>query len=79
MCRELGRWLRVAGYDAAFADKGAADDSIYRFALEEARLLITRDHYFKSLDPQEQNTIFLLNDNLDSNAEQLRNYGLDIG
>lgn len=77
MCIELGRWLRIAGYDTVIVEKPLKDDLIFKWAIKEERLLLTRDHYFKNLDPEEKNIILLSSDDLDACADQLREEGVD--
>lgn len=43
MLTGLGRWLRAAGHDTVIAPPGTADRVLLTQALEEDRLLITRD------------------------------------
>jgi hypothetical protein len=46
MCGKLASYLRMCGYDAAYAlDRGVeADDRLLALADEEGRTLVTRDH-----------------------------------
>jgi hypothetical protein len=43
MLIKLGRWLRTAGYDTRIADIGMTDRQVMDQAVNEQRLLITRD------------------------------------
>lgn len=43
MLSRLGRWLRAAGYDTAIAESADADSVLLQRAVEEERLLVTRD------------------------------------
>jgi hypothetical protein len=43
MLHRLGRWLRAAGYDTAIASGGITDADLLRTAVEEGRVLLTRD------------------------------------
>ncbi len=43
MLKNLGQWLRVAGYDVLILPDGTADRQLVERAREEGRLLITRD------------------------------------
>ena len=43
MLQRLGRWLRAAGYDTLIARNAESDYELLRQALDEGRLLITRD------------------------------------
>jgi uncharacterized protein len=42
MIGRLARWLRIAGYDTRF-DPHVADGDLVRIALEEGRIILTRD------------------------------------
>jgi len=46
MLKGLGKWLRAAGYDTLVAAPGASDRDLLACAIEEKRLLITRDRSF---------------------------------
>lgn len=43
MLQRLGRWLRAAGYDTLIARDAESDYQLLRQAIDEGRLLITRD------------------------------------
>lgn len=43
MLMRLGRWLRAAGYDTAIQEEATTDRALLRRALDEGRLLVTRD------------------------------------
>ncbi len=77
MCAELGRWLRAAGYDTVIVDVSMDDRAIFQRAVEEKRLLLTRDRYFKELDPKGETVVFLEGEEIDDWAEQLRERGVD--
>ncbi len=72
MCSQLGRWLRIAGYDTIIIDTPIADKDIFQRAVQEDRLLLTRDQYFQKLDPSKKTVIYLKEDALDSQAQQLK-------
>lgn len=59
MLAGLGRWLRIAGYDTKIIADRMDDQAILEIALKEHRLLLTRDHHFLTLKPQNQQIIFL--------------------
>lgn len=42
MCGKLARWLRILGYDVRY-DASLDDDDLVEMALEEDRVLLTRD------------------------------------
>lgn len=72
MCSELGRWLRIAGYDTEIIQTSMLDQKIFEKAVKDQRLLLTRDKYFKQLDPEGKTAIYLRSENLDEWAEQLK-------
>jgi uncharacterized protein with PIN domain len=43
MLKGLGRWLRAAGYDTLILEDGEDDAALLQRAVEEGRLLLTRD------------------------------------
>jgi poly-gamma-glutamate capsule biosynthesis protein CapA/YwtB (metallophosphatase superfamily)/uncharacterized protein with PIN domain len=71
MCAELGRWLRTAGYDTVIISASLQDQKIFQQAVEEKRLLLTRDKHFKELDPERKTVIYLRGEDLDGWAGQL--------
>lgn len=77
MLQRLCRWLRAAGYDVALAELGAADREIMRAAVDQERMLLTRDREF--LDRREASSVFFLaTDDLDTQAALLRDQlGID--
>lgn len=77
MCQELGRWLRTAGYDTAIIDTPMDDHKIYEQAVQEKRLLLTRDKMFKTYDPSGKIVIYLKEESLDGWAAQLKEMGVD--
>ncbi len=77
MCCDLGRWLRTAGYDTAFAEPSESDRNIYEKALKEGRILLTRDRHFKEIDTEGKTVFFLNGETLDEWVEQLRGAGID--
>lgn len=77
MCSELGRWLRTAGYDTAIIDTPMEDQKIFEKAIKEKRVLISRDKYFKKIDPERKIVIFLKSESLDDWAQQLKEEGID--
>lgn len=72
MCAELGRWLRVAGYDTAIIDNSCSDAAILERAVREGRLLLSRDRDFTRLDPEQKASLYLKGESLDGWANQLR-------
>lgn len=77
MCGELGRWLRVAGYDTVIEENSSSDREIFERAVLEGRLLITKDRHFLSIDPERKTIVYLLGESLDEWVEQLKKQGVD--
>lgn len=77
MCSQLGRWLRTAGYDTAIVETPLQDREIFKIAIEEKRLLLTRDKHFKDIDPEGKTVIYLRGEALDGWAEQLKEEEVD--
>lgn len=75
MCLELGRWLRAAGYDVTLAPETLSDKELFDMALEEHRLLLTKD---KELAEKGEPAVYLHGEDLDGWAKQLRDeWGVD--
>ncbi len=72
MCAELGKWLRIAGYDTVIIEGAMDDKKIFEKAVEENRCLITRDKYFLKLDPEQKTVIYLKEEGLSEWMEQLK-------
>ncbi|NGX38154.1 MAG: putative polyglutamine synthesis accessory protein [Chlamydiae bacterium] len=72
MCAELGKWLRVAGYDTEIIHTPLQDRQVFKKAIEEECLLITRDRDFEKFDPEGKTVICLRGEALDEWAEQLK-------
>src|SRR5262245_36031482 len=72
MCSQLGKWLRIAGYDTVIIETSMPDEKIFQMDLEEHRFLLTRDRVLKELDPQQKTIIYLRSENLDDWAFQLK-------
>lgn len=58
MILDLGRWLRAAGYDAAFVGTSERDADILRHSLTEERWLLTRDTEFLEMKQAKEILIF---------------------
>ncbi|QLH74845.1 MAG: Mut7-C RNAse domain-containing protein [Methanomassiliicoccales archaeon] len=66
MLGSLAKWLRILGYDTTY-EKDKKDDEILKLAIEEGRVLLTRD---KGLARSaEDNALYIESDDID---EQLR-------
>lgn len=77
MCSELGRWLRVAGYDTRIINAPMEDEYIFQQAIKENRFLLTRDKHFKKIDPEAKIVIYLHQEKLDEWAQQLKSEGVN--
>lgn len=72
MCANLGKWLRIAGYDTLVISISLKDSQIYEMAKKEDRKVISKDHHFKEMDPALERVIFLSGEDLDEWALQLK-------
>lgn len=72
MCSELGRWLRIAGYDTEIVRGSVPDEEIYKKAVAENKVVVTRDRVFKERYPQEKRIIYLRTEDIEQWAVQLR-------
>lgn len=72
MCSELGRWLRIAGYDTDIVETSLPDRKIFQSAIREGRFLLTRDKFFKEIDPEGRIVIYLKGESLEGWADQLK-------
>jgi uncharacterized protein with PIN domain len=43
MLARVGRWLRIAGYDTVWCERGAPDDDVLALAREGGRILLSAD------------------------------------
>ena len=68
MCADLGKWLRIAGYDTSIIDSDLSDKEIWNLAMQENRCLFTKDSDFK----EKKNVILLKGESLEDWAEQLK-------
>ena len=71
MLQRLGRWLRAAGYDVVMAVEGETDYELLRQAIEEKRLLITRDREMAKMRRAKDTVILLQADSLEACAKEL--------
>lgn len=72
MCSKVGHWLRIAGYDTAIVEASMSDQDIFKKAVNEKRLLLTSDKYFKELDLKGDTIFYLKSSLLDDWAEKLK-------
>jgi len=71
MLQRLGRWLRAAGYDTVIATDAEPDYYLLRQAIEQDRLLVTRDRELSQHRSARDNVILLDCDSLEECAEEL--------
>ena len=71
MLQRLGRWLRAAGYDTVIAKNAEADYQLLRQAIDEGRLLITRDRQLHEHRRAEGTVIFIDGVNMEQYAASL--------
>lgn len=71
MLAGLGRWLRIAGYDAAIAEPGRCDRDLVHQAHAEDRILLTRDRGLVDIRRAGERTIVLDGDGIDAWAREL--------
>ena len=78
MLTGLGRWLRIAGYDTAIAERGCRDRDLVEQALAEHRVLLTRDRRLVEIRNANDRAIVLEGDGIDACAAELaRRLSLD--
>ena len=71
MLQRLGRWLRAAGYDTLIATDTKADYHLLRQAIDEDRLLITRDKELSQHRRAKGHVVLLHANTLDECAAEL--------
>lgn len=71
MLAGLGRWLRVAGYDTAIAERGCPDRDLVAQACREERILLTRDRRLVEIRRARDRTLVLAADGIDTCAAEL--------
>lgn len=72
MCLELGRWLRIAGYDVEFAEPLEKDSDLLERARLQGRLLLTRDLSFSREQKGRGVLVYLRGEEIEAWALQLR-------
>lgn len=78
MLKGLGRWLRVAGYDTLILEDGEEDAALLQRAVEEGRLLLTRDRPLMDYREATGTVILLQCSGLSQCASELtRRLGID--
>lgn len=73
----LGKWLRAAGYDTLLIDTNAHDRDILKMAMDEQRILLTRDRHFLHMQPAYGKIIFL-NENSEEDCIKELNRQLSV-
>lgn len=59
MLGKIARWLRMLGYDAKYVNDGS-DDEILKIALDEERIILTRDYQlFRKANLQGAKAVFV--------------------
>ena len=71
MLIRLGKWLRAAGYDTVIIEDSIPDDEIFSLALQEDRLLITRDRHFLEMKDANDRVVWLESNEVDECAKEL--------
>ncbi len=78
MLMGLGRWLRIAGYDTAIAERGCRDRDLVEQAHAQRRILLTRDRRLVEIRGAKDRTVILENNGIDACARELvRRFALD--
>ena len=72
MLGALARWLRAAGHDAALAAAGTAAAALLRQAVEEGRVLVSRDRGLVADASKRTAALLLTEEDLDGQARRLR-------
>ena len=67
----MGRWLRIAGYDTAIAERGYRDRDLVEQAHAEDRILLTRDRRLVEIRRAHDRTIVLNGNGIDACASEL--------
>ena len=71
MLQRLGRWLRAAGYDTVIAINATPDYYLLRQAIDENRLLLTRDRKLTEHRRAIGNVVLLSCNSLDECVQEL--------
>ena len=77
MLRDLGRWLRAAGYDTVIAAGGLPDRALAARCAEEDRVLLTKDRHLATAVAGTASVVLVPGDAIDETARALR-IALDI-
>lgn len=71
MLMGLGRWLRIAGFDTAIAERGRRDRELVEQARAEERILLTRDRRLVEIRGASDRTLVLASEGIDAWASEL--------
>lgn len=71
MLAGLGRWLRIAGYNTAIAERGRRDRDLVEQAHTERRILLTRDRHLVQIRGANDRTVILQGDKINACAIEL--------
>ena len=78
MLGRLARWLRAAGHDARFADCADDDRHLLESAIEEGRILLTRDRGLAERKSARGRVLLLQSETVSMQARELkRRLGVD--
>lgn len=78
MLAGLGRWLRIAGYGTAIAERGRRDRDLVKQAHDERRMLLTRDRHLVQIRQANDRSIVLEANDIDACADEpVRRLSLD--
>ncbi|MCS6862051.1 MAG: Mut7-C RNAse domain-containing protein [Abditibacteriales bacterium] len=76
MCGKLARWLRIVGYDVRY-DASLDDDDLVEIALEEDRVLLTRDAKMLLRRDLPPHLLIVSDDWKEQLAQVVQHFGLD--
>ena len=67
----LARWLRAAGYDTGLAGNGVDDRDLMAEAINDDRLILTRDHKFLERRGAKAHVYRVVSGNIDEQAQEI--------
>lgn len=71
MFARLGKWLRAAGYDTKIVENALKDEQVLLLAIEEKRLLLTRDKHFLKIKAAEGKILYFPENHLANCIQRL--------
>jgi len=71
MLKKLGQWLRIAGHDVIMLPDGSDDRQLFDLAVQEHRLLLTRDSKLNEYKQAADVVVLLVCNDLDECVAQL--------